>query len=142
VKIVPYNSYQGCIIHAPGSTFFPAQIRSTQRGNYIPLPRFEKIIADTVAACVFGDHSLIVVEKGYWHTRIREYRIAGGGNHVIEDTAKKPLTEWRFSADRITQVRVVPVPDTNDLVIILCMLENKVIFIPIVARGVQMQVQR
>lgn len=102
----------------------------------------EKIIADTVAACIFGDHSLLVVEKGYWHTRIREYRIAGSGNQAIEDTAKKPLLEWRLSADKITQMRVVPVPDTDNLVIILCMLENKVIFIPIVARGVQTQAQR
>jgi hypothetical protein len=77
-----------------------------------------------------------VVEKGYWHTRIREYRIVGGGNHVIENAAKKPLVEWRFSADKITQVRVVAVPNTDNLVIILCMLENKVVFIPIVARGV------
>lgn len=92
------------------------------------------MIANTVAACVFGDHSLLVVEKGYWHTRIREYRIAGGGNHVIEDTAKKPVMEWKFSADKVTQVQVVPVPDTDNLVIILCMLEHKVIFIPIVAR--------
>lgn len=89
-----------------------------------------------MAACVFGDHSLIVVEKGYWHTRIREYRIAGGGNHVIEDTARKPLIEWSFSAEKFTQVRVVPVPDTDNLVIILCMLKDKVVFIPIIARGV------
>jgi hypothetical protein len=82
-----------------------------------------------------------VVEKGYRHTRLREYRIVGGGNHVIEDTLKKPLIEWKFPADKITQIRVFPVPDTDDLMIILCMLENKVIFIPIVARGVIRQSQ-
>ena len=82
-----------------------------------------------------------MVEKGYRHTRIREYRIVGGGNHAIEDTPKKPLIEWKFSADKITQVRVVPVPDTDNLMVILCMLVNKVIFIPIVARGVIRQAQ-
>lgn len=73
----------------------------------------------------------MVVEKGYLHTRVREYRIAGGGNHVIEATAKEPLIEWTYSASKITQMRVMAIPGTDDLVIILCTLESKIIFIPI-----------
>ncbi|KAF1846866.1 kinase-like protein [Cucurbitaria berberidis CBS 394.84] len=132
--LIPYNSYLGCIIRAPGDVFFPAQIRSTHRGSSTTLPKMTTIIPKTVAACVYGDHSLLVVEKGILHTRIREHRIVGGANHIIEAAAKRPMVEWNFSAGKITQMRVVHVPDTDDLMIILCTLENKVVLIPIIAR--------
>jgi hypothetical protein len=83
---------------------------------------------------MYGDHSLLVVEAGFLHTRIKEYPIVGGTNHVIESAAKKTLKEWKFSASEVTQMKVVPVPATNDLVILLCTHGNKIVFIPVIAR--------
>ncbi|CAO2655109.1 Nn.00g101730.m01.CDS01 [Neocucurbitaria sp. VM-36] len=137
--LIPYNNYLGCIIHTPGDIFFPAQIRSTQRGSKVTLPKMTTTIPKTVAACMYGDHSLLVAEEGYLHTRIREHRIIGGANHVIEKAAKKPIVEWRFSGGKITEMRAVSVPETNDLVIVLCTLENKVVFIPFMAKDIEQE---
>lgn len=133
--LIPYNSYLGCVIQTPGDVFFPAQIRSTQRGGDLTLPKMTMTIPKTVSACIYGDYSFLVAEEGFLHTRIKEYHIVVCANHVIEDVARRPIVEWRFSARKITRMKVVPVPETNDLVIILCTLGDKVIFIPFTTKG-------
>ena len=91
-------------------------------------------IPKTVAACMYGDHSLLVAEEGSFHTSIREHRIVGGANHIIENAAKRPIVRWLFSAAKISQMRVVQTPETNDLVLIICTHKNKVVFIPFMAK--------
>jgi hypothetical protein len=133
-SLIPYNSYLGCIMHSPGDVFFPAQIRSTQRENRTTLPKMTSTIPKAVAACMYGDHSLLVVEKGVLHTRIWEHPIVGGANHVIDNTTKERVINWKFPAEKVTQMKVVTVPNSEHLVILLCTRENNFIFIPVMAK--------
>jgi hypothetical protein len=87
-------------MHAPGDVFFPAQVRSAQRGSMIALPKEVSTIVKTVTACLYGDHSLLMVEKGRLHTRIREYAIVGGTNYIIGPAAYTPQQASISSIDR------------------------------------------
>lgn len=130
--LIPYNSHHGCVIRAQGDIFFPAQIRSTQRGSTDKLEKKTATLPNTTAACMYGDHSLLVVEKGFMHTRIWEHQIIGGGMHFI-DVSKEPIVQMKYIIKKDTQIRVVSVPDSEDLMIVLCTLAGTVIMIPFVA---------
>jgi hypothetical protein len=133
--LIPYNSYHGCIIRTQGDSFFPAQIRSTQRGSDDKLKKVTINLPNTFAACMYGDHVLLVIERGLTqiHGRIRELRVAGGGMHVIAKPGKADLVvKMKNSALVGSQMRAVAVPNTDDLIIVVCMPNGKVEFIPVV----------
>jgi hypothetical protein len=82
---------------------------------------------------MYGDHSLLVTTKGTRHTRVWEHRIAGGAMHVIEP-AEKPLIEFKCRQGEEVQMRVVSVPDSEDLVIIICLADGRVFTVSVVAQ--------
>ena len=75
---------------------------------------------------------MLIAKKGMFHRRIFEYRVFDIEENGIEDTTKEAFIEWTCM-DTLTQMRTVSVPDSEDLVIILCTDGNKIIFIPIKA---------
>ncbi|KAF1963308.1 kinase-like protein [Byssothecium circinans] len=132
--LTPYNTYHGCIIRAQNGVFFPSQIRSTQRGSQQTLPKKTVTLSKTIAVCMYGDHSLLVAEKGFRHTRIREHRIVGGSMHVIEENkSKAPVVVLGTSLDKGTQMRVVHSPHSEDLEIVVCGADGKVYVVPVIA---------
>jgi hypothetical protein len=129
--LIPYNTHLGCIIRTEDDTFFPAQIRSTQRGSLDELPKQILARPGAVCACMYGDHSLFILEKGYIHTRLWEHRIVGGATHIIERAAKLPVAEWKSFAAKTQAIRVIPQPGTNDVAVVLCTLDGKVMVLPV-----------
>lgn len=132
MTLIPYNTYLGCIIHAQNDAFFPAQIRSTQRDGSDDLEKKTVALSNTVAACIYGDHSLLVVQKGQLlHTRIWEHHIVGGGTHVIDQSGTLVAElKGRISSD--VQITVIQVPGSGDEVVVLCMSNGKVTMVPLV----------
>ena len=98
------------------------------------LPKKIAELSGTVAACVYGDHSLLTVEKGNFHTRIWEHRIQGEAIHTIEKSSKDCLVELSGRTKRDIQIKASRLAGSDNIVIILCTIEAKVVFIPIVAK--------
>ncbi|KAF2132834.1 kinase-like protein [Dothidotthia symphoricarpi CBS 119687] len=133
VLLIPYNTQYGCIIRGEGDVFFPAQIRSTQRGSSFRLPKRSVTLSKALTGCVYGNHSLLFVERGHFHTRIWECRIAGSTTHVIDVEDQKQIVELRSTIDEGTLMRIIPISGTDNLMIVLCKNDGKVILIPVVA---------
>jgi hypothetical protein len=53
--------------------------------------------------------------------------------HVIEP-AEKPLIEFKCRQGEEVQMRVVSVPDSEDLVIIICLADGRVFTVSVVAQ--------
>ncbi|KUJ15960.1 kinase-like protein [Mollisia scopiformis] len=128
--VIPYNSYQGCIIEKPDKTLFPAQIRSTLRENKNPFPRNEVKLSNLQAACIFNDHSLITVEKGKMHRRLREYKISYSSTHVLETPGVEICGNLKSSTDSAS--RMLAVKDGENIVIIICNKNATVEFVKVV----------
>ncbi|KAH7134923.1 hypothetical protein B0J11DRAFT_404836, partial [Dendryphion nanum] len=129
--LIPYNSQYGCIVQGERGVFFPAQIRSTQRGSKFRLPKKTVTLPKVVASCVYGDHSFLYAEKGMFHTRIWECRIAGSTTHVIDVDDRKRVVELPGTVDKGALMRVAAIPGTEDLMILLCKGDGKVVVIPV-----------
>jgi hypothetical protein len=82
---------------------------------------------------MYGDHSLLVTTKGTLHTRIWEYRIAGGAMYVIEP-AQEPLIDFKCRPGEEVQMRVVSVLDSQDLVIVICLADGRVFMVNVAAQ--------
>lgn len=82
-------------------------------------------------ACMYGDHSLFIVEKGYLHTRLWEHRIVSDSTHIIKRGARKPVAEWNLFTGTVKALRVRPWPDSNNLAIVMCTSDGQVMVIPV-----------
>jgi hypothetical protein len=117
--VVPYNAYQGCIIAAQEKRFFVARLggattslREVSASTAVetssqPLQHNAKIV-DAKAACIFGDHSLITVERKWHGAVLKEYKIEHSGKNGVlgtgveickldtgrEESAKLVVGEW------------------------------------------------
>ncbi|KAF8848231.1 kinase-like protein [Acephala macrosclerotiorum] len=130
IRVIPYTSYQGCIVWKPDKRLFPAQIRATLRENKDPFPRNNEIaLSDIQAACVFNNHSLVTAEKGILHRYLKEYKINYQGTHFLTKPAVK-ICGLKSSTDYLSQL--LAVKDGEKIVIMICNKNATVEFVKVV----------
>ncbi|EAT82302.1 hypothetical protein SNOG_09967 [Parastagonospora nodorum SN15] len=129
--LIPYAVRPGCIVHAKSGELFPAQMRSTQCDSFEELPKHIFECPKVACACMYGDRSLFIVEKGTLHTRLWKHRVVGDSNLAIERGAKKPFAKWPSFSGTVKAIRVRPWPDSNDLAIVMCTSHGQVMAIPV-----------
>ncbi|ORY17090.1 hypothetical protein BCR34DRAFT_60772 [Clohesyomyces aquaticus] len=130
--LIPYNSHPGCIIQDHDAKFFVAQILRTEGGSTERIPRIIKAdLNKPVAACMFNDHSILTLERSLLRRpgRIREHRIISVNKSIIQPSVAG--TRMKRAAEEGTQMRVVSVPETDDLVIVICMPRGNIELIPV-----------
>ena|SRR5438034_1061600 len=119
---MPYNSFHGCIIAAPDKHFFPAQIRSSRRGTINNLlPRHSITLPDYVTSCIFRNHSLITIERNWWHRRrrLKEYQINYSSSHHTLERSGTEICALETEINESSRLRVVQT-DENDIVAVVC----------------------
>jgi hypothetical protein len=131
-KVIPYNTYQGCIIARPDKRFSPAQIHSSLRGKKETLTRNNEIkLSDFHSACIFNDHSMITIEKGMFHRHsyLKEYKIDYKSTHLLIFPGTE-ICRMISSTDPLSQV--LAVKNDESIVIIVCNMDATIEFINIV----------
>jgi hypothetical protein len=123
-RVIPYNTYPGCIVATPDIGFFPAQVRSPRSGNSEPQPRRHKV--NPKAVCVFRDHSIITVEG----RRLKEYKIEYERNHSTTSTGTE-ICRLATGPDNQSQLLAIKRSD-NTIVVIVCNLNMTVEIVKIV----------
>jgi hypothetical protein len=129
--VIPYNSFQGCIIKASQKRFFPAQIRGSQRGGSDALPRREIMLSDVLIACIFQDHSLITIEKGlpYQPSRLKEYAINYESTYAL-DKIGIGICVLKTGRKKTSRMRIVR--SGENLILVICNLNGMVEIIKLV----------
>jgi hypothetical protein len=131
--VIPYNSYQRCIIERSDKRLFPAQIHSTLRELREPLPRTNEIpISNLRTATIFNDHSLITVEKGTWHYYLWEYKI---NYHSTHHLTQPPVlvSQLKSSPSHSSQLLAINRGGKDgDVVVIICNTNGTVEFVKVV----------
>jgi hypothetical protein len=129
-KVIPYNTYQGCMIAAPEKTFFPAQMRGSMIGNIQPLNRQETRILNFQTGCVFQDHSLVALEqrtsislRGVKQRYLKEYQIEYLPVHFLHDQGKE-LCRLISKAESSSHLRIFKPGD--DPVAVICNLDGTI----------------
>jgi hypothetical protein len=82
--------------------------------------------------CIFNDHSLITLEEGKFHSRLREYKIDYKSTHILLPR-KDLICKVKSSVTCLSQMRVTRRGDT--VVVIICNKNATVEFIKAVPRG-------
>lgn len=128
IKVIPYNTYHGCIVERPDKRLFPAQIRSTLRENRDPFPRNNEItLSHLQSACMFNDNSLVTVEKSF-HRYLREYKINYSGTHILAQPGTE-ICRLKSSTDHAS--RILAVKQDDNVIIIACNRNATVEFVKV-----------
>lgn len=115
-KIIPYNNYEGCLIHPPSKQIFPAQTGGS-------LPQLDNLhnrinqvlIQDMQMGVMYQNHSLITIEKKIWPHRplLREYQIEYKPTHLLQEEGKD-ISKLGSKCDASSAVQIIPASAHDD----------------------------
>ena len=128
-RILPYNSYLGCVVLAPDDRFFLAQIGSSFHTKQSPRPiaRNDIHLRDVESACIFKNHSMVTLEKrkvGLFKKKqcLREYQIEYRSPHILKHHEVKTLVDLTSNIGDKSQVRAVM--DNGDPVVVVVNIDG------------------
>ncbi|TLD24525.1 kinase-like protein [Venturia nashicola] len=114
-KIIPYNSYEGCLVYPPSKHIFPAQTGGSlpqlgtlhNRTNQVLLPDMQK-------GLMYQNHSLITIEKQMWHRPLlKEYQIEYKPTHILQGKGE-PISKLESKCDANSAVQIIPASAHDD----------------------------
>jgi hypothetical protein len=115
-KIIPYNTYEGCLVHPPSKQIFPAQTGGSlaepenlhHRTNHV-------LLSDVQTGVMYQNHSLITIEKQTFHRRLllREYQIEYKPTHLLQEDGKD-ISKLGSKCDARSAIQIIPAAAHDD----------------------------
>ncbi|QDS67853.1 hypothetical protein FKW77_007588 [Venturia effusa] len=109
-KIIPYNTYEACLVHPPSKRMFPAQTAGSLRGlNNIHTRTNQVLLPDVQTGIIFQNHSLITIEKkGMMRSpRMKEYWIEYKATHLLHKDGKD-IAKLESKCDASSAMQIIP----------------------------------
>lgn len=104
-EVLAYNKTLGCIIRLASTSFFCSSLHAPG----IDLPLLEKSLANTVAACMYGNESLLFVSSkgGKTDFRLQEHAIISAPDCKLQETTTGLDLRLGPAGDVFAAVKVV-----------------------------------
>jgi len=108
-KIIPYNTYEACLIYPPSKRLFPAQTSGSLRGaDNVHARTHNVLLQDVQTGVMFQNHSLITIESKFARSpRLKEYGIEYKATHLLHSEGTE-ITKLGSKCDASSGVQVIP----------------------------------
>lgn len=120
-KVIPYNTWRGCIIAGPDDRFFSSQVGGSMSGAGHLASQHEIQIKDSVDFRIFYDRSLLTLRPHRWKKRdeIIEYPInwhQTPPHHQLHQKSMK-VCELHSKANEASRFRAIASNDALDILV-------------------------
>lgn len=109
-KIIPYNTYEACLVHPPSKRIFPGQMAGSLRElDDIQSRTNQVLLPDVQIGIMFQNHSLVTIEKqGIMRSpRLKEYWVEYKSTHLLHKDGEE-IAKLDSKCDTNSSMQVIP----------------------------------